>query len=59
MAKGDETAMKKVIQATLTPPTRRPANQNNGNVTTDVSPPSARTATSLRPKTSIQKWSIT
>ena len=54
MANGDDRARKKVTQATVRPPRRRPAIQKTGRVITEMTPDRARTARSPRPNTSIQ-----
>ena len=65
IANGDDATTSTAPQATQRrrdgsgPPSRRPARYASGSIATPSTPDSARTATSLEPKTRIQPWSST
>ena len=56
MAKGDVATSSMAAQAAVRPPSRLPASQAKGMVTTPKTPANERTATSEVPNTPIQKW---
>ena len=59
VAKGEVATSSMAAQPTFGPPSRLPASQARGTVTTPNTPESDRTATSEVPNQPIQKWSST